>query len=60
MFEKSIDDLKTKGIEEKSIQMGDKMPGFSLPNAMGNIRSVAGYCLSVTGFCITLLSEFRD
>lgn len=35
-FGKSIDDLKTKGIDKKSIQIGDKMPEFSLPNAVGN------------------------
>ncbi|BAP33300.1 alkyl hydroperoxide reductase [Chryseobacterium sp. StRB126] len=36
-FGKSIEDLKTKRIEENSIQIGDQMPEFSLPNALGKI-----------------------
>lgn len=36
-FEKSIKDLKTKNIEEKSIKLGAIMPDFSLPNAKNEI-----------------------
>ena len=36
-FGKSIEDLQTKNIEEKSIQLGAKMPNFSLPNARNEI-----------------------
>ncbi|RXM52632.1 MULTISPECIES: peroxiredoxin-like family protein [unclassified Chryseobacterium] len=36
-FGKSIEDLKTQRIEENSIQIGEQMPGFSLPNASGKI-----------------------
>lgn len=32
VFGKSIQDLKTKNIEENSIDTGDKFPDFSLPN----------------------------
>lgn len=32
-FGKSIEDLKTKSIGEKSIKLNDRMPGFSLTNA---------------------------
>lgn len=33
VFGQSIEDLKTKNIEENSIQIGEQMPEFSLPNA---------------------------
>lgn len=36
-FGKSIEDLKTKNIEEKSIKVGDAFPSFSLPNANNQI-----------------------
>lgn len=36
-FRKSIEDLKTRKIEENSIQIGNQMPEFSLPNALGKI-----------------------
>ncbi|SDJ60012.1 peroxiredoxin-like family protein [Chryseobacterium jejuense] len=36
-FGKSIEDLKTKRMEENSIQIGNQMPEFSLPNALGKI-----------------------
>lgn len=36
-FGKSIEDLKTKRIEENSIQIGEQIPEFSLPNALGAI-----------------------
>lgn len=36
-FGKSIEDLKTRKIEENSIQIGNQMPEFSLPNALGKI-----------------------
>ena len=36
-FGKSIKDLKTKNIEEKSIKLGAIMPDFSLPNAKNEI-----------------------
>ena len=36
-FGKSIKDLKTKNIEEKSIKLGVIMPDFSLPNAKNEI-----------------------
>ncbi|MBP2616791.1 peroxiredoxin-like family protein [Chryseobacterium jejuense] len=36
-FAKSIEDLKTKRMEENSVQVGDQMPEFSLPNALGTI-----------------------
>ncbi|OCA77999.1 alkyl hydroperoxide reductase [Chryseobacterium contaminans] len=36
-FGKSIEDLKTKRMEENSIQIGDQMPEFSLPNALGTL-----------------------
>lgn len=36
-FGRSIEDLKTQRIEENSIQIGEQMPGFSLPNASGKI-----------------------
>lgn len=36
-FGKSIEDLKTKNIEEKSIKLGAIMPDFSLPNAKNEI-----------------------
>lgn len=38
-FGKSIEDLKIRNIEENSIQIGDQMPEFSLPNAFGKIIS---------------------
>lgn len=38
-FGKSIEDLKAKRIEENSIRLGDQMPEFSLPNALGKIIS---------------------
>lgn len=38
-FGKSIEDLKAKKIEENSIQVGDQIPEFSLPNALGKIIS---------------------
>ena len=34
-FGRSIEDLKTRNIEEKSIQVGQRFPEFSLPNALG-------------------------
>lgn len=36
-FGKSIEDLKTKNIEEKSIKIGETMPNFSLKNAKNEI-----------------------
>ncbi|MCQ4140622.1 peroxiredoxin-like family protein [Chryseobacterium sp. EO14] len=36
-FGKSIEDLKTKNIEEKSIKLNEMMPSFSLPNAKNEI-----------------------
>ncbi|WP_312298468.1 peroxiredoxin-like family protein [Chryseobacterium sp.] len=36
-FGKSVDDLKTKNIEERCIQPGEKMPDFLLPNATGKM-----------------------
>lgn len=36
-FGMSIEDLKTKNMEANSIQIGDQMPEFSLPNALGKI-----------------------
>jgi peroxiredoxin len=38
-FGKSIEDLKTKNIEENSIKVGDAFPVFSLPNANGEMVS---------------------
>ncbi|UCA57737.1 AhpC/TSA family protein [Chryseobacterium rhizoplanae] len=38
-FGKSIKDLKTGKFEENSIQIGDQIPEFSLPNALGKIVS---------------------
>jgi len=38
-FGKSIEDLKTRKIEENSIQIGEQMPEFSLSNAFGKIIS---------------------
>lgn len=38
-FGKSIEDLKTGKFEENSIQIGDQIPEFSLPNALGKIVS---------------------
>ncbi|REC59427.1 AhpC/TSA family protein [Chryseobacterium pennae] len=38
-FGNSIEDLKTKKINENSVQIGDQMPEFSLPNALGKIIS---------------------
>lgn len=35
VFGQSIKDIRTKNIEENSIQVGDLMPGFALPNALG-------------------------
>lgn len=37
-FEKFITNLRTKGIEQSSIQVGDKFPSFSLSNPQGRIR----------------------
>ena len=34
-FGSSVEDLKTKNIEDNSIQVGQKMPEFLLPNAYG-------------------------
>lgn len=34
-FGSSVEDLKTKNIEENSIQVGQQIPEFSLPNAYG-------------------------
>ncbi|MCJ7933261.1 MAG: AhpC/TSA family protein [Chryseobacterium sp.] len=34
-FEQSIEEVKTKGIEENSIQIGEQIPAFSLPNIFG-------------------------
>ncbi|MBO9692077.1 peroxiredoxin-like family protein [Chryseobacterium sp.] len=34
-FGSSIEDLKTKNIEENSIQIGEQIPEFSMPNAYG-------------------------
>jgi peroxiredoxin len=36
-FGKSIEDLKTKNIEENSIKVGDSFPAFSIPNAKNEI-----------------------
>lgn len=36
-FEQSIKDLKTKSTELKSIQIGEEIPEFSLPNAYGKM-----------------------
>ena len=36
-FGKSIEDLKTKNIEEKSIKIGEKIPNFSLKNAKNEV-----------------------
>lgn len=36
-FGKSVDDLKTKNIEERCIQPGEKMPDFLLLNATGKM-----------------------
>lgn len=38
-FGKSIEDLKTGKFEENSIQIGDQIPEFSLPNALCKIVS---------------------
>ncbi|WP_347216418.1 peroxiredoxin-like family protein [Chryseobacterium sp.] len=38
-FGKSIEDLKSKKIEENSIQVGDQMPEFLLPNTLGKMIS---------------------
>ncbi|REC76037.1 AhpC/TSA family protein [Chryseobacterium elymi] len=38
-FEKSIEELKTRNLEEGSLKVGDKMPEFSLPNTMGQMIS---------------------
>lgn len=35
VFGSSVEDLKTKNIEDNSIQAGQKMPEFLLPNAYG-------------------------
>ncbi|RTZ49853.1 AhpC/TSA family protein [Chryseobacterium arthrosphaerae] len=36
-FGKSVDDLKTKNMEDRCIQPGEKMPEFLLPNATGKM-----------------------
>lgn len=36
-FGKSIEDLKMRKMEDESIQIGDRMPEFSLPNVFGKI-----------------------
>ena len=36
-FGKSIEDLKTKNIEEKSIKIGETIPNFSLKNAKNEV-----------------------
>ena len=36
-FRKSIEDLKTKNIEEKSIKIGETIPNFSLKNAKNEV-----------------------
>lgn len=36
-FGKSVDDLKTKNMEDRCIQPGEKMPEFILPNATGKM-----------------------
>lgn len=36
-FGKSVEDLKTENIEESSIQIGDEMPEFLLPNISGKM-----------------------
>lgn len=36
-FGKSIEDLKTKNMEKNSIQIGERIPAFSLPNALGKM-----------------------
>lgn len=36
-FGKSIEDLKTKNIEKNSIQIGERIPAFSLPNVLGKM-----------------------
>ncbi|WES95664.1 peroxiredoxin-like family protein [Chryseobacterium arthrosphaerae] len=36
-FGKSVDDLKTKNMEDKCIRPGEKMPEFILPNATGKM-----------------------
>lgn len=38
-FGKSIEELMIKGIEDSSIQVGEQMPKFSLPNAFNKIIS---------------------
>ena len=37
VFGKSIQDLKTKNMEENSIKMGDKFPDFNLPNTSNEL-----------------------
>nr|WP_294786048.1 peroxiredoxin-like family protein [uncultured Flavobacterium sp.] len=37
VFQKSIEDLKLRNIEKKSLNSGDKIPDFSLPNASNKI-----------------------
>lgn len=41
VFEKSIEDLKNRNLEESSCKVGDKMPEFSLPNHKGQMISSA-------------------
>lgn len=36
-FGRSIEDLKTKNMEKNSIQIGERIPAFSLPNALGKM-----------------------
>ena len=37
LFEKLIRDLKAEGLEGKAVQVGDEIPAFSLPDALGNL-----------------------
>jgi len=36
LFDQLIRDLKTQGLEEKAVKVGDEIPAFSLPDALGN------------------------
>jgi len=37
LFDNLIRDLKTQGLEDKAVKVGDEIPAFTLPDAVGNL-----------------------
>ncbi len=43
IMNQSVEELKALGIEQRALRTGDTMPDFTLPNQLGEPRSLSGY-----------------